>query len=199
MTNETNNIENIEETPIAETVSVEEFNAVKEQLAVALEGINKLKDKNSEIIGEKRNLQAKLADQGDIESLANIRREYDEAKEALNAQLAEKDSLIEAKTQQLQALMTTDVLRAELNAAGVREGLLDGAMAVLGSRVSVVEEDGSMKAVFDGSISIADGVREWSEGAGKDYVASTSNGAGFPKSDNTVEKTGSSFYNPTQI
>lgn len=96
-------------------------------------------------------------------------------KEQYEQKLKDKDAEIAKRDQVIENVVGADRLRQALIAAGVKKGLIDGAVAMFRSKIEVVEEDGEHLARMianEGGDTVENFISNWAQSdAAKEWIA----------------------------
>lgn len=180
-------------------MSEEKIKELEAKLKDALEGIEKVKAKNGEVIQDNKKLKSKLADiekekeeairleqekrlkdEGKLEELHNLKmEELQKQLETSQGEIATFKEQLGMSKSELRKLVVEDNLTKKFMEAGVTDPALLKACVTLHSTKAEMDkaEDGSSVAVIDGK-PLDDYIESWKVGEGKSFISSGMSGGG---------------------
>lgn len=122
--------------------------------------------------------ELKKLKEGTLEEQGEYKKLYETSKAQHEEELAKRDDALRAANEQMRALIVNDGLSRALSAHNVNPVLLDSAVRLLASEVTVVDEDGK-KVAQVGDKSLDSHVQSWlSSDIGKNFALAPANGGG---------------------
>ena len=185
------------------------------------EATTSLTEKNTELLGEVKTLKKKVVPEDELEGLRKTATDYEtlkgekmkgneeyerllnESKSQHATEIEKRDARIAKMDKQLRETLVSGKLTKALTTAKVNPGLLDAAITVLSSKVSVIEKDDKQIALV-GDKTIPDYVKDWAESdEGKHFVLAGGGGGGGTGGDGSGGGSGGAefekFFDPKNV
>lgn len=171
---------------------------LQKQLADALDGIEKVKQKNTDVILDNKKLKTKLSDiekekesaikaateqklkdEGKLEELHKLQLEDLESRlEAKNTEVVTLSDELNISKSDIRKMVVDDGLVSSFMAAGVKDAALLKACVTLHSqRAEVKREDGKTEVLIDGK-PVTEYIEAWKDGEGKSFISAGLSGGG---------------------